>query len=64
VKKGRAHGGVGVLEYPSKELEQATDVSLRMSWGGWAWTFEKKQGKKKEKISLAREFRQALGPSS
>lgn len=39
---------------------------LRMSWGRLGLGCEKNQGikKKKEKISLTREFRQALGPSS
>lgn len=34
-EKGRRHGARDFSEYPSKELEQATDVSLRMSWGRW-----------------------------
>lgn len=57
---------VGVPEYPSKELGQATDVSLRMSWGRLGLDFGKNQGirKKEGKNKFAREFRQALGPSS
>lgn len=54
-EKGRRHGARDFPEYPSKELDQATDVSLRMSWGRWggwasAWAGgEKTRNKKKRR---------------
>lgn len=66
--KGKSHGGFDFPEGHSKKLGQATDVSPRMYWGhlglGWKRTKKKTKEKRKRKIGLAKEFRQALGPSS